>query len=88
MTNKEIKALISLLDDPEVAPAIQDKIQHLGESIIPFLEESWEETLDPQQQQRLVQLVVTLSPREGQGRKWKRMRRMPRGMSRIDINAD
>lgn len=41
-----------------------------------------------QQQQRLVQLVVTLSPREGQGRKWKRMRRMPRGMSRIDINAD
>ena len=49
MTNKEIKALISLLDDPEIAPQIQDRIQNLGESIIPFLEESWEETLDGQQ---------------------------------------
>ena len=57
MTNKEIKALISLLDDPEVAPQIQDKIQNLGESIIPFLEESWEETLDGQQQQRLEDLI-------------------------------
>ena len=57
MTNKEIKALISLLDDPEIAPQIQDKIQNLGESIIPFLEESWEETLDGQQQQRLEDLI-------------------------------
>ncbi|UYZ63214.1 transglutaminase-like domain-containing protein [Hymenobacter weizhouensis] len=57
MTNKEIKALISLLDDPEVAPQIQERIQTLGESIIPFLEESWEETLDPQQQQRLEDLI-------------------------------
>ncbi|RSK51461.1 transglutaminase-like domain-containing protein [Hymenobacter rigui] len=57
MTNKEIKALISLLDDPEVAPQIQEKIQTLGETIIPFLEESWEETLDPQQQQRLEDLI-------------------------------
>ena len=57
MTNKEIKALISLLDDPEIAPHIQSEIQNLGESIIPFLEESWEETLDPQQQQRLEDLI-------------------------------
>ncbi|MBD2714713.1 hypothetical protein IC231_06675 [Hymenobacter sp. BT646] len=57
MTNKEIKALISLLDDPEIAPQIQEKIQTLGETIIPFLEESWEETLDPQQQQRLEDLI-------------------------------
>lgn len=57
LTNKEIKALISLLDDPEVAPQIQERIQTLGESIIPFLEESWEETLDPQQQQRLEDLI-------------------------------
>jgi regulator of sirC expression with transglutaminase-like and TPR domain len=60
MTNKEIKALISLLDDPEVAPQIQDKIQTLGESLIPFLEESWEETLDSQQQQRLEDLIHKL----------------------------
>jgi regulator of sirC expression with transglutaminase-like and TPR domain len=60
MTNKEIKALISLLDDPEVAPQIQDKIQSLGESIIPFLEESWEESLDPKQQERLEDLIHNL----------------------------
>ncbi|WP_347879374.1 transglutaminase-like domain-containing protein [Hymenobacter defluvii] len=60
MTNKEIKALISLLDDPEIAPQIQGTIQNLGESIIPFLEESWEETLDPQQQQRLEDLIHNL----------------------------
>ncbi|MBC6990606.1 MULTISPECIES: transglutaminase-like domain-containing protein [Hymenobacter] len=57
MTNKEIKALISLLDDPEIAPQIHERIQTLGESIIPFLEESWEESLDPQQQQRLEDLI-------------------------------
>ncbi|GAA3946114.1 transglutaminase-like domain-containing protein [Hymenobacter algoricola] len=60
MTNKEIKALISLLDDPEIAPQIQGKIESLGESIIPFLEESWEESLDPQQQQRLEDLIHNL----------------------------
>jgi regulator of sirC expression with transglutaminase-like and TPR domain len=60
MTNKEIKALISLLDDPEIAPQIQGRIESLGESIIPFLEESWEESLDPQQQQRLEDLIHNL----------------------------
>lgn len=57
MTNKEIKALISLLEDPEIAPQIQDTIQALGESIIPFLEESWEESLDSKQQERLENLI-------------------------------
>jgi len=60
MTTKEIKALISLLDDPEIAPQIQNEIQNLGETIIPYLEESWEETLDPQQQQRLEDLIHQL----------------------------
>ncbi|MGI4871582.1 MAG: transglutaminase-like domain-containing protein [Janthinobacterium lividum] len=60
MTTNEIKALISLLDDPEIAPQIQGEIQSLGEAIIPFLEESWEETLDPQQQQRLEDLIHQL----------------------------
>ncbi|WP_317172249.1 transglutaminase-like domain-containing protein [Hymenobacter sp. BRD67] len=60
MTTNEIKALISLLDDPEIAPQIQGEIQNLGEAIIPFLEESWEETLDPQQQQRLEDLIHQL----------------------------
>jgi len=60
MTTNEIKALISLLDDPEIAPQIQGEIQNLGEAIIPFLEESWEETLDPQQQSRLEDLIHQL----------------------------
>jgi regulator of sirC expression with transglutaminase-like and TPR domain len=60
MTTKEIKALISLLDDPEIAPQIQNEIQNLGETIIPYLEESWEESLDPQQQQRLEDLIHQL----------------------------
>jgi regulator of sirC expression with transglutaminase-like and TPR domain len=60
MTTTEIKALISLLDDPEIAPQIQGEIQNLGEAIIPFLEESWEETLDPQQQRRLEDLIHQL----------------------------
>ncbi len=60
MTTPEIKALISLLDDPELAPQIRGEIENLGEAIIPFLEESWEETLDPQQQQRLEDLIHQL----------------------------
>ncbi len=60
MTTNEIKALISLLDDPEIAPQIQGEIQNIGEAIIPFLEESWEETLDPQQQSRLENLIHQL----------------------------
>ncbi|WP_133271862.1 transglutaminase-like domain-containing protein [Hymenobacter radiodurans] len=60
MTNKEIKALISLLDDPEIALQIEERIQALGETIIPFLEESWEESLDPRQQQRLEDLIHDL----------------------------
>ncbi|GAA4375676.1 transglutaminase-like domain-containing protein [Hymenobacter koreensis] len=60
MTNKEIKALISLLDDPEIRPHIEGRIQELGESVIPFLEEAWEETLDPAQQRRLEDLIHDL----------------------------
>lgn len=60
MTNKEIKALISLLDDAEVRPHIEGRIQELGESVIPFLEEAWEESLDPQQQTRLEELIHDL----------------------------
>jgi regulator of sirC expression with transglutaminase-like and TPR domain len=43
-----------------LSPQIQHKIQSLGESIIPFLEESWEESLDPKQQERLEDLIHNL----------------------------
>lgn len=62
MTKKEIKALISLLDDIdyEVASHVEQKIVSLGESIIPFLEEEWEETLDSELQKKIEDLIHNL----------------------------
>lgn len=62
MTTAEIKALLSLLDDPdpEVAVHIQQKIADLGEAVIPVVEEIWEASLDPEEQHRLEDLVHRL----------------------------
>ncbi|MDX5348166.1 MAG: transglutaminase-like domain-containing protein [Hymenobacteraceae bacterium] len=62
MTNGEIKALISLLDDEdtEVKAHVESKIKDLGESIIPFLEEEWEENLNPDMQRRIENLIHEL----------------------------
>ncbi|MFD2245990.1 transglutaminase-like domain-containing protein, partial [Pontibacter ruber] len=62
MTKKEIKAMISLLDDQdhEVASHVEQKIVSMGESIIPFLEEEWEETLDTDLQKRIEDLIHDL----------------------------
>jgi regulator of sirC expression with transglutaminase-like and TPR domain len=62
VTKKEIKALISLLDDIdyEVASHVEQKIVSLGESIIPFLEEEWEETLDTDLQKKIEDLIHSL----------------------------
>ncbi len=59
MDAKEIKALISLLEDPdhEVSRMVEDKIVSMGEDIIPFLEEEWEGSLDPFLQERIENLV-------------------------------
>lgn len=62
MTKKEIKALISLLDDIdyEVASHVEGKIVSMGEGIIPFLEEEWEETLDSDLQKKIEDLIHNL----------------------------
>ncbi|WP_299704377.1 transglutaminase-like domain-containing protein [uncultured Pontibacter sp.] len=62
MTKKEIKALISLLDDMdyEVASHVEGKIVSMGEGIIPFLEEEWEETLDSDLQKKIEDLIHSL----------------------------
>lgn len=62
MTNKEIKALISLLEDedPDVVTHVHAKIVELGETIIPFLEEAWEESLNPDYQKKLEDLIHDL----------------------------
>lgn len=62
MTKNEIKALISLLDDRdnEVATYVEKQIVHLGEGIIPFLEEEWEETLNADLQKKIEDLIHNL----------------------------
>ena len=62
MTNKEIKALISLLedDDPEVVAHVSAQINSLGETIVPFLEEAWEESLNPDFQKKMEDLIHDL----------------------------
>ncbi|WP_347157885.1 transglutaminase-like domain-containing protein [Pontibacter chitinilyticus] len=62
MNKTEIKALISLLDDVdfEVAAHVEQKIVSLGEGIIPFLEEEWEETLNPDLQKKIEDLIHNL----------------------------
>ena len=62
MTKNEIKALISLLDDSdyEVASHVEKQIVALGEGIIPYLEEEWEETLDSDLQKKIEDLIHSL----------------------------
>ncbi len=62
MDKKEMKALISLLDDEdqEVTEHVQDKIISLGKSIIPFLEEEWESNFNPIIQKKIEELIHNL----------------------------
>jgi regulator of sirC expression with transglutaminase-like and TPR domain len=62
MNQKEIKALISLLDDEDydVAAHVEQKIISLGEEVIPFLEEEWEENLNPEVQKKIEDLIHNL----------------------------
>lgn len=48
MTTNELKALISLLDDPDVVifNEVEHKLISCGPEIIPLLEQSWEESFD------------------------------------------
>ncbi len=62
MTNQEIKALISLLDDEdhEIASHVENKIVSLGEAVIPYLEEHWEESINPEVQRKIEDLIHRL----------------------------
>jgi regulator of sirC expression with transglutaminase-like and TPR domain len=59
MEDKELKALVSLLedDDNQVVHHVEDKIRSLGHVVIPYLEKAWEENFNPLVQQRLEELV-------------------------------
>ncbi len=60
MDNKELKALVSLLEDDELRPQIEEKIFSMGNKIIPFLEEEWGASFDASVQERIEEIVHSL----------------------------
>lgn len=60
MDVKELKALVSLLEDEELRPQIEEKIFSMGNEIIPFLEEEWGASFDVSVQERIEEIVHTL----------------------------
>ena len=62
MEEKEIKALISLLDDEDkqVVAHVEEKILSLGKQAIPFLEKEWESSFNPGLQGRIEEIIHTL----------------------------
>lgn len=59
MTENEIKALISLLDDEdtEIFNHVERKILSMGDEIIPFLETEWESNFSSAVQRRIEDLI-------------------------------
>jgi regulator of sirC expression with transglutaminase-like and TPR domain len=62
MTDNEIKALISLLDDDDkqIATHVEEKLLSLGSVAIPFLESEWEANLNPAVQTRIEDMIHKL----------------------------
>ncbi|VTP90420.1 transglutaminase-like domain-containing protein [Sphingobacterium daejeonense] len=59
VNEKEIKALIFLLDDPdgEIFQEIEHKLITCGPEVIPLLEHSWESSFDPLSQSRIENII-------------------------------
>ncbi|MCZ8353276.1 MAG: transglutaminase-like domain-containing protein [Cyclobacteriaceae bacterium] len=62
MSDSELKALVSLLDDDDdqIVNQVENKIKSLGQEIIPFLEQEWESTFNPGLQRKIEDLIHTL----------------------------
>lgn len=62
MKEKELKALVSLLDDDDqqIITHVESKLLSLGKEVIPFLEEQWETSFSPATQSRIEDLIHTL----------------------------
>ena len=62
LTVSQLNALVSLLDDPdlEVKNHVRDRIITLGAEIIPFLEQKWEASFNPEVQKEIEELVHDL----------------------------
>lgn len=59
MDEKELHALVTLLDDPDqlISEEIENKLLSLGSEIIPSLEEYWKSSFDPFIQERLEKII-------------------------------
>lgn len=62
MEEKELKALVSLLDDEDhqIVSHVENKILSIGVSVIPFLELEWENCFNPKAQERIEELIHVL----------------------------
>ena len=60
MKKKELKALVSLLEDRSLRSDIEYKILELGTDTIPYLEKEWEKTFDPDLQSYLEDIIHKL----------------------------
>jgi len=62
MQESELKALVSLLDDDdrEVSSHVEQQIVSIGSEIIPFLEDHWEQSFDPNVQRRIENIIHNL----------------------------
>ena len=62
MNEKELKALVVLLedDDMEVVSHVEEQIRSMGTSIIPFLEDQWETNFNPIIQRKIEDLIHSL----------------------------
>lgn len=62
MKEKELKALVSLLDDSDeqIISHVEKKILSIGKEMIPFLEREWESNLNPVVQTKIEELIHTL----------------------------
>jgi len=59
MNDRELRALISLLDDPdeEIFKQLEQQLITCGPEVIPLLEENWESTFDPLSQSRIENII-------------------------------
>ena len=75
INDQEIKALISLLDDPDefIYTEVKNKIKSLGNETIPFLEEYWESNpMNHESQERIEDLIqqIQFEATYGNLKKW------------------
>ncbi|NNM95850.1 MAG: hypothetical protein HKL88_10400 [Bacteroidia bacterium] len=59
LNNKEVNALIDLLDDPDdiIFSTVKDKLLDIGEKVIPALETVWETSFNPTVQTRIENII-------------------------------